>query len=695
MNIVSRCCRRGLLLMLAASLLAACSGGSGGGSGSGTTPPANANQVGAAGGSVTINGVRIDVPPGALSAPVTLSVSPATALPAAPQGATAAGTAFDLGPAGTTFAQPVTVTLPFDATQVGAGSEAVLFKGDGAGWTELPAQAVVAGSVSATTTSFSPFRVFSIVPRPRIVNQPVDVSVQQPGTASFSVTPQAGNFWTYRWERRRPNDATFAPIDAALEPSAATASYTTQVSQVTPANPPAATEAANGTLYRVVVASTRGSVTSASALLTVTPQPPPPTITQQPQDLAVQAPAAATFTIAATGGTPPLSIQWQRSNDGGGLWSAINGVPSATTATYTRAATDAKPAATPPGDNGARFRAVITDATGVSVTSASALLGVSPAVVAPTIIGQPRDKFVTEGVVATFQVVTGGTMPAYAWQRSNDNGQNWIAVGNGPTYATGPANPALTNNGGDYGARFRVIVSNAAGSVTSNVVTLTVGALGQGADVFVQYPPTAITFSNTLATASGAGYAATADLAAGSFRARADGTAPDRNRFAYAGARRLRFINNSGSTVTIAAGDLRASFGASYSLRPNNTLGTSAAVDLILVVSHPGGTSQARSGHQVGIGNNGVPFETFTPIESGGGSVVIAARGMGGISGELRMPSIVLAAGAEMTLTVAAQAFATEALADLESAPMQLTLDLPPGVTLDNSAIVPLAAWVF
>lgn len=90
-----------------------------------------------------------------------------------------------------------------------------------------------------------------------------------------------------------------------------------------------------------------------------------------------------------------------------------------------------------------------------------------------------------------------------------------------------------------------------------------------------------------------------------------------------------------------------------------------------------------------------MPSETFTPVETGGGSVVIAARGMGGISGELRMPSIVLAAGAEMTLTVLAQAFATLALADLETVPMQLTLDLPPGVTLDNSAIVPLGAWVF
>jgi len=55
----------------------------------------------------------------------------------------------------------------------------------------------------------------------------------------------------------------------------------------------------------------------------------------------------------------------------------------------------------------------------------------------------------------------------------------------------------------------------------------------------------------------------------------------------------------------------------------------------------------------------------------------------------------VLAAGAEMEMTVLAQAIVTLALADLETVPMQLTLDLPPGVTLDDSAIVPLGAWVF
>lgn len=318
---------------------------------------------------------------------------------------------------------------------------------------------------------------------------------------------------------------------------------------------------------------------------------------------------------------------------------------------------------------------------------------VSAITVAPSISSQPRDRFVIEGVVAKFQASAGGTLPRYTWERSNDSGASWAVVGSGPIYATAPANPAAAASGGDHGAWFRVTASNAAGSVTSRSAVLSVDALGLAAEVAVQYPPAGLTTSHTLASASGVGYAATADLAAGSLRALADGQAPENHRFAHASLHTLRFINLSGAAVSIGAGQLRASFGAGYTLRPSG-LGTAAAADLSLAVSHPGGTAIARAGHQAIIGNNGVASEIFVPVETGGGSVVVHSRGMAGISGELHMPTIVLAAGAQMTLTALVQASATLALADLDSQPMQLRLALPPGVKLDASSVVPLAAWV-
>lgn len=332
-------------------------------------------------------------------------------------------------------------------------------------------------------------------------------------------------------------------------------------------------------------------------------------------------------------------------------------------------------------------------ATAATIAVAASGPTVSAILVAPTFSGQPRDRFVIEGGVATFQATAGGTLPRYTWERSNNSGGSWAVVGSGPGYTTGPVNPAAAASGGDHGAWFRVTASNAAGSVTSRTAVLSVDALGQAAEVLVQFPPAGLTISHTLASASGLGFAATADLAAGSLRARADGQAPEPQRFAYAGVRSLRFINLSGAAVTLAAGQLRASFGAGYTLRPSGQ-GTAAAADVSLAVTHPGGTAFARVSHQAIIGNNGVASEIYVPVESGGGSVVVHSRSMAGIAGELHMPILVLAAGAEMTLTAQVQANANLALADLDSVPLQLTLVLPPGVQLDASAAVPLGAWV-
>ena len=89
----------------------------------------------------------------------------------------------------------------------------------------------------------------------------------------------------------------------------------------------------------------------------------------------------------------------------------------------------------------------------------------------PSISSQPANRTVTAGQTATFSVTATGTGPlSYQWQK---NGAT-IAGATSSSYTT----PATTT--GDSGATFRVVVSNASGSATSNSATLTVNPASGG-----------------------------------------------------------------------------------------------------------------------------------------------------------------------------------------------------------------------
>lgn len=80
------------------------------------TPAAEA-LVGPSGGDVGRDGFVVSIPAGALEADVLLRVTPA---PAAPDGLGPVGAAFDLTPAGVSFAAPVTLRFPANAANRGA-----------------------------------------------------------------------------------------------------------------------------------------------------------------------------------------------------------------------------------------------------------------------------------------------------------------------------------------------------------------------------------------------------------------------------------------------------------------------------------------------------------------------------------------------------------------------------------------------
>ncbi len=91
--------------------------------------------------------------------------------------------------------------------------------------------------------------------------------------------------------------------------------------------------------------------------------------------------------------------------------------------------------------------------------------------VAPYITTQPANQTVTAGQTASFSVVASGTAPLnYQWQK---NGAD-ITGATSSSYMT----PVTTTS--DSGEMFRVMVSNSAGSATSNAATLTVTASSSG-----------------------------------------------------------------------------------------------------------------------------------------------------------------------------------------------------------------------
>jgi glucose/arabinose dehydrogenase len=99
----------------------------------------------------------------------------------------------------------------------------------------------------------------------------------------------------------------------------------------------------------------------------------------------------------------------------------------------------------------------------------------------PSITTQPANRTAAVGQQVTFSVAATGSQPlSYQWQRGTTN----ISGATSPNFT-------LTAAAGDNGATFRVIVSNAFGTVTSSSATLTVTA---------NSPPTATITSPTAGT---------------------------------------------------------------------------------------------------------------------------------------------------------------------------------------------------
>ncbi|MBI2511328.1 MAG: immunoglobulin domain-containing protein [Opitutae bacterium] len=172
-----------------------------------------------------------------------------------------------------------------------------------------------------------------------------------------------------------------------------------------------------------------------------------PLIAQQPAAQTVALGDPATFSVTALG-VPAATYQWYK--DG-------NVISGATAATYTIAAAGAS--------DPAAYSVVVTNSAG-SATSDLAPLTVTGIVVAPTILTHPASVTVAETGSATLSVAATGTDPlSYQWKKGADDLP-------GATASSYTISNATSADAGSY----TVVVSNSAGSATSNAAVVSVKA---------------------------------------------------------------------------------------------------------------------------------------------------------------------------------------------------------------------------
>lgn len=172
---------------------------------------------------------------------------------------------------------------------------------------------------------------------PAIFMQPISKTVTEGLSAVFNVIA-TGPDLSYQWQRNR------IAISGATSTTYAT---------------PVTVFSDSGSLFSCIVRNSSGADTSAEALLSVTRKLVLPSISG-PDSQSVDEGSSVTFSITVTGGTPPITYQWQRNE---------TAVPKAKSANFTMTRVLLQ-------QDGERYRCIVTNPAGRD-TSATAELTVS------------------------------------------------------------------------------------------------------------------------------------------------------------------------------------------------------------------------------------------------------------------------------------------------------------------------------
>jgi hypothetical protein len=201
--------------------------------------------------------------------------------------------------------------------------------------------AVFTNSVSSTTTTNA---TLTVRYAPSVSSSPSSQTVNAGQGATFTASATGNPTPTVQWQVSTNGGSTYNNISGATSTTFTLASTTSSQ---------------NGNLYRAAFTNSRGTATTAAAIMTVQFAP---AVTTNPSNRSVSAGGSVTFTAAANGNPTP-TVQWQVSTDGGQTYTNISG---ATSTSFTISSVTAS-------QNGSRYRAVFTNALGSVISSAAIL----------------------------------------------------------------------------------------------------------------------------------------------------------------------------------------------------------------------------------------------------------------------------------------------------------------------------------
>lgn len=289
-----------------------------------------------------------------------------------------------------------------------------------------------------------------------VVSQPTDVTVSDGENYSFTFQVSGSNL-TYVWQKRANKNSPWITLNETTNTYSGTASSSD-----------------DGYEFRCIASDNTTSKESNIAALSVLHSPE---ILSDPESKNVLEGSQVTFSMTASGGD--LRYQWQVSTDSGSTW---NDIRYATEPDYELLAAMSM--------NGYAYRCVVTNDLG-NTTSDAATLTVTPdsSLTPPFITEQPSSQQVSDGDTATFSLVASGEDIAYQWQTLKDGIWYSISGATLASYSVG-ANRLLNN------AQYRCQVSNAIGSIYSDIVRLSVTSGSDISTPSIQIQPRSATVAD-------------------------------------------------------------------------------------------------------------------------------------------------------------------------------------------------------